>query len=69
MCNMLRILCYAGFDIIFWEHILQVNKLEKRCHLFEQENLALKQELISLQGEVYGARLASKYLDKELAGR
>ncbi|ESN92053.1 hypothetical protein HELRODRAFT_181830 [Helobdella robusta] len=29
----------------------------------------LKQYIVALQGEVYGARLAAKYLDKELAGR
>lgn len=35
----------------------------------EKENTALRNHVFSLQGEVYGARLAAKYLDKELAGR
>lgn len=34
-----------------------------------RENADLKQYVLALQGEVYGARLAAKYLDKELAGR
>jgi len=34
-----------------------------------RENAELKQYILALQGEVYGARLAAKYLDKELAGR
>ncbi|XP_075252513.1 Golgi-associated PDZ and coiled-coil motif-containing protein-like isoform X1 [Convolutriloba macropyga] len=33
------------------------------------ENSSLRQSLYSLQSEVFGARLAAKYLDKELAGR
>lgn len=33
------------------------------------ENEELRQYILALQGEVYGARLAAKYLDKELAGR
>lgn len=36
---------------------------------FEKENIELRNHIFSLQGEVYGARLAAKYLDKELAGR
>ncbi|KAJ8314427.1 hypothetical protein KUTeg_006577, partial [Tegillarca granosa] len=34
-----------------------------------RENEELRQYVLALQGEVYGARLAAKYLDKELAGR
>ena len=34
-----------------------------------KETSELKQYILALQGEVYGARLAAKYLDKELAGR
>jgi hypothetical protein len=36
---------------------------------YEKENIELRNHIFSLQGEVYGARLAAKYLDKELAGR
>ncbi|CAF0936196.1 unnamed protein product [Didymodactylos carnosus] len=35
----------------------------------EKENVKLKTNIINLQSEVYGSRLAAKYLDKELAGR
>ncbi|CAF1164517.1 unnamed protein product [Adineta steineri] len=35
----------------------------------EKENEKLKNQIINLQSEIYGSRLAAKYLDKELAGR
>ena len=35
----------------------------------EKENEKLKSQMINLQSEIYGSRLAAKYLDKELAGR
>ncbi|XP_057664869.1 uncharacterized protein LOC130899111 [Diorhabda carinulata] len=35
----------------------------------ESENASLRNEVLSLTSEVYGAKLAAKYLDKELAGR
>jgi hypothetical protein len=35
----------------------------------EKENEKLKAQIINLQSEIYGSRLAAKYLDKELAGR
>ncbi|XP_059471386.1 Golgi-associated PDZ and coiled-coil motif-containing protein-like [Neocloeon triangulifer] len=37
--------------------------------LLMDENSALRNSLLALHSEVYGARLAAKYLDKELAGR
>uniref|UniRef100_A0A8C4QPH0 Golgi-associated PDZ and coiled-coil motif-containing protein n=1 Tax=Eptatretus burgeri TaxID=7764 RepID=A0A8C4QPH0_EPTBU len=43
--------------------------LESEARLMRRENAALRRQLATLQGEVYGARLAAKYLDKELAGR
>uniref|UniRef100_UPI00358F6435 Golgi-associated PDZ and coiled-coil motif-containing protein n=1 Tax=Myxine glutinosa TaxID=7769 RepID=UPI00358F6435 len=43
--------------------------LESESRLMRRENAALRRQLATLQGEVYGARLAAKYLDKELAGR
>ena len=36
---------------------------------YQKENDNLRRDVMQLQGEVYGARLAAKYLDKELAGR
>lgn len=36
---------------------------------YEHENQRLRMEILNLYSEIYGARLAAKYLDKELAGR
>ncbi|KAJ8275128.1 hypothetical protein COCON_G00097530 [Conger conger] len=44
-------------------------KLEAEVRLNRKENDALRRHIAVLQAEVYGARLAAKYLDKELAGR
>ncbi|XP_037100147.1 Golgi-associated PDZ and coiled-coil motif-containing protein isoform X2 [Syngnathus acus] len=44
-------------------------KLEAGMRLYKKENEALRRHMAVLQAEVYGARLAAKYLDKELAGR
>lgn len=33
------------------------------------ENATLRDSILALNSEVYGAKLAAKYLDKELAGR
>ncbi|KAL4649131.1 Golgi-associated PDZ and coiled-coil motif-containing protein isoform X1 [Arapaima gigas] len=48
---------------------LKVAKLEAEVKLYKKENEALRRHIAVLQAEVYGARLAAKYLDKELAGR
>ncbi|XP_026173972.1 Golgi-associated PDZ and coiled-coil motif-containing protein isoform X2 [Mastacembelus armatus] len=48
---------------------LAVTKLEAEVRLYKKENEALRRHMAVLQAEVYGARLAAKYLDKELAGR
>jgi len=44
-------------------------QLEAEMKELKRENCDMKQYVLALQGEVYGARLAAKYLDKELAGR
>ncbi|XP_071955854.1 Golgi-associated PDZ and coiled-coil motif-containing protein-like isoform X2 [Antedon mediterranea] len=44
-------------------------RLEAEVNEFIKENERLKHHVLALQGEVYGSRLAAKYLDKELAGR
>ncbi|XP_011667355.1 Golgi-associated PDZ and coiled-coil motif-containing protein isoform X2 [Strongylocentrotus purpuratus] len=44
-------------------------RLEAEVDVMRKENAELRQHILGLQGEVYGARLAAKYLDKELAGR
>ena len=38
------------------------------AHL-KRENEQLKKLTVALESEVFGSRLAAKYLDKELAGR
>ncbi|XP_052239284.1 Golgi-associated PDZ and coiled-coil motif-containing protein-like isoform X1 [Dreissena polymorpha] len=43
--------------------------LEAQAKSLQRENTELRQYSLALQSEVYGARLAAKYLDKELAGR
>ncbi|XP_064628403.1 Golgi-associated PDZ and coiled-coil motif-containing protein-like isoform X2 [Lineus longissimus] len=44
-------------------------RIEAELKELRKENQELRQYILALQGEVYGARLAAKYLDKELAGR
>ncbi|XP_076129497.1 Golgi-associated PDZ and coiled-coil motif-containing protein isoform X1 [Alosa pseudoharengus] len=44
-------------------------KLEAEVKMHKKENDSLRRHIAVLQAEVYGARLAAKYLDKELAGR
>ncbi len=44
-------------------------RLKTEVDLLRKENGELRKFILSMQNEVYGARLAAKYLDKELAGR
>jgi len=44
-------------------------KLEGKCNRLENENSRLRLNLVEMESELVGARLDSKYLDKELAGR
>ncbi len=44
-------------------------KVEERCRRLERENGVLRRQRVELESELVGARLDSKYLDKELAGR
>ncbi|CAH1799880.1 unnamed protein product [Owenia fusiformis] len=48
---------------------MQMARLEAELKELKKDNHELRQYVVALQGEVYGARLAAKYLDKELAGR
>lgn len=65
------------FDYILQEKELEASKKEKvkeakleaEVKMLKKENEALRRHIAVLQAEVYGARLAAKYLDKELAGR
>lgn len=45
------------------------SQVEAEMQELKRENSDMRQYVLALQGEVYGARLAAKYLDKELAGR
>lgn len=49
--------------------MLAAARLDAEVKLYKKENEALRRHMAVLQAEVYGARLAAKYLDKELAGR
>jgi len=51
------------------EEMMSEARLSAEIKELRKENSELKQYILALQGEVYGARLAAKYLDKELAGR
>jgi hypothetical protein len=44
-------------------------KTEEKCRRLEIENARLRLNQVELESELVGARLDSKYLDKELAGR
>lgn len=44
-------------------------KLQSETDILRKENEQYRQMILAIQSEVYGARLAAKYLDKELAGR
>ncbi|XP_008310853.1 Golgi-associated PDZ and coiled-coil motif-containing protein [Cynoglossus semilaevis] len=51
------------------KEMLAAARLDAEVKLYKKENEALRRHMAVLQAEVYGARLAAKYLDKELAGR
>jgi hypothetical protein len=44
-------------------------RLSREAIQLRKENFQLRKWLVQLQSELYGAHLASRYLDKELAGR
>lgn len=43
--------------------------LESEVEVLKSENEEYRRDLLSLQNELFGAKLAARYLDKELAGR
>ncbi len=76
-----RLVCYYLF-IILIEIFIQEEQIAKQREEFKQnatsdikaqelekDNEKLKTQITNLQSEIYGSRLAAKYLDKELAGR
>lgn len=48
---------------------MNIALLQAELNEYKKENDFLRTQLVQLNSEVYGARLAAKYLDKELAGR
>ncbi|XP_066930406.1 Golgi-associated PDZ and coiled-coil motif-containing protein-like [Clytia hemisphaerica] len=53
----------------FRRDAMKETQLKAEVNQYQKENDNLRRDVLTLQGEVYGARLAAKYLDKELAGR
>lgn len=53
----------------FRRDAMKETALKAQVDQYQKENDELRREVLQLQGEVSGARLAAKYLDKELAGR
>jgi hypothetical protein len=49
--------------------VLVPARMQAELDLLRTDNSNLRRFLLAMQNEVYGARLAAKYLDKELAGR
>jgi hypothetical protein len=49
--------------------LMEVASLRSELSQLQSENTALRNTLLAFHSEVYGAKLAAKYLDKELAGR
>ncbi|XP_017783219.1 PREDICTED: uncharacterized protein LOC108567333 [Nicrophorus vespilloides] len=56
-------------DIEFNESTVELKKLRAENGQLHAENVTLRNNVLALNSEVYGAKLAAKYLDKELAGR
>ncbi|KAG1659631.1 Golgi-associated PDZ and coiled-coil motif-containing protein [Nymphon striatum] len=54
---------------IYRQESISEAKLDAELDQLRKENSQLREHIVTLQSEVYGARLAAKYLDKELAGR
>jgi hypothetical protein len=48
---------------------MEVASLRSELAQLQSENTGLRNTLLALHSELYGAKLAAKYLDKELAGR
>ena len=55
--------------ISFRRDAMKESQLQAEVTQYQKENDEIRKNVLQLQGEVYGARLAAKYLDKELAGR
>ncbi|KAJ8958794.1 hypothetical protein NQ318_019552, partial [Aromia moschata] len=56
-------------ELKFSPSTMEPAKYKEEAAQLQTENAALRNEVLGLTSEVYGAKLAAKYLDKELAGR
>ncbi|XP_002167025.2 Golgi-associated PDZ and coiled-coil motif-containing protein isoform X1 [Hydra vulgaris] len=53
----------------FRQNAIKESQVTEEIKIIKKENDALRKYITQIQGEVCGARLAAKYLEKELAGR
>lgn len=56
-------------ELKFSTALLEAARLREENAQLQMENASLRNTILALNSEVYGAKLAAKYLDKELAGR
>lgn len=56
-------------ELKFNSSLLEATQLKTENRQLQLENSALRNSILALNSEVCGAKLAAKYLDKELAGR
>lgn len=56
-------------ELKFSSALLEATRLREENRQLQIENASLRNSVLALNSEVYGAKLAAKYLDKELAGR
>ncbi|XP_044267174.1 uncharacterized protein LOC123012979 [Tribolium madens] len=56
-------------ELKFSPTLMETAQCRAENEQLQMENAALRKSILALNSEVYGAKLAAKYLDKELAGR
>nr|XP_022902241.1 uncharacterized protein LOC111414998 isoform X1 [Onthophagus taurus] len=56
-------------ELKFSPTTVEITQLKTENAQLQNENSSLRNSMLALNSEVYGAKLAAKYLDKELAGR
>ncbi|XP_064071270.1 uncharacterized protein LOC113393568 isoform X1 [Vanessa tameamea] len=59
--------CQEGGDMM--GNVPEAGRARAEAAQLARENAALRETVLALHSELFGARLATKYLDKELAGR
>lgn len=56
-------------ELKFSPALEELSQIKAENTQLQLENAALRNSIVALNSEVYGAKLAAQYLDKELAGR